>query len=292
MTGDLIPRRDRSSSLHGPASLRPSPTPPPHATYRVRLRLSVILPFYNEAALAARTAATVLDFAARHPQYHFILVDDGSTDETPRILQEHVDAGNRSTIELVRHSRNQGKGSAVKSGVARCAAEAVCFLDGDLAYSLDHLFVIERALVENDIVIGSRVLGEGRGGSRWRQAYGQTFNVLARHMLGIPFRDTQAGLKGFRREVAEHLFGLQRIPGFGFDAELLYLGHKFGYRVAEIPAILRSDHVYNTSVRRLLIHGGRALRELIEVRRNDRLGLYPARTTVEPAPSSSPAVAR
>ena len=75
-TSDSYSARDLPSSHQAPASLRLSPAAVPHATYRVRLRLSVILPFYNEATTAARTAATVLDFAAEHAEYHFILVDE------------------------------------------------------------------------------------------------------------------------------------------------------------------------------------------------------------------------
>jgi glycosyltransferase involved in cell wall biosynthesis len=272
-TSDQIPRRDRPASLSAATAPRVNP-PPPHSTYRVRLRLSVILPFYNEAAIAADSAATVLAFAATHPEFHFVCVDDGSTDETARILQEHMGVAGRSGVELLRLQSNQGKGGAVKAALARCTGDAVCFLDGDLAYTLDHLYHIDRALTEHHIVIGSRILARGRGGSAFRRVYGSAFNFLVRQALGLPFRDTQAGLKGFRREVAEHLFGLQRVPGFAFDVELLFLARKFGYRVAEIPAWLCADHAYKTSWRRMFVHGARTLRELAQVRRNDRLGLY------------------
>ena len=131
------------------------------------------------------------------------------------------------------------------------------------------------------MVIGSRALAEGHGGSLARRFYGSGFNFLVRASLGLPFRDTQAGLKGLRREVAEHLFPIQRVDGFGFDAELLYLARKFGYRVAEVPARLSPTHAYTASTRRLVVDASRMLREVAEIRRNDLLGFYPAPRPVE-----------
>ena len=245
-----------------------------HATYRVRLRVSTILPFHNEAANAAQTVAAVIDFAEAHPDYHFILVDDGSTDGTATVLEKKIQSDGVSSVELLRLERNGGKGRALRSALSRCLGDFVCFTDGDLPYSLDHLHLLDRGLADNHLVIGSRVLAEGHGGGVARRFYGSGFNLIVRKILGLSVRDTQAGLKGIRREVAEHLFGLQRIDGFAFDAELLYLARKFGYRVAEIPARLSASHKYNASPRRLVVDATRMLREVAEIRRNDWKGLY------------------
>lgn len=86
--------------------------------------------------------------------------------------------------------------------------------------------------------------------------------------------DTQAGLKGFRTPVARHLFGLQRITGLGFDAELLFLARKFGYRVAEIPARVGPAHAYKTSKGKLLRTSLRMMIDVLQVRRNDATGRY------------------
>ena len=246
----------------------------PHATYRVRLRLSVIFPFYNEGEKAGRTATAVLEFAQSNPDYHFLFVDDGLTDNTVRVLSDRLEVAGSERVELLSLGRNQGKGRALRSALAHCTGDSVCFIDGDLPYSLDHLHALDRGLEESHIVIGSRVLAEGHGGGLARQFYGSGFNLLVRMALGLPYRDTQAGLKGLRRDVAEHLFGLQRIDGFGFDAELLFLARKFGYRVSEIPARLSSSHSYNASWRRLVVDASRMLREVAEIRGNDRRGAY------------------
>jgi glycosyltransferase involved in cell wall biosynthesis len=265
-------RADLDDEVEGNSSARILSSP--HSTYRVRLRLSVICPFHNEVENAGRTATAVIEFVATNPDYHFLFVDDGSTDATVRVLGEHLEAAGGSGIDLLSLGRNQGKGRALRTALSKCSGDAVCFIDGDLPYSLDHLYEIDRGLTENDIVIGSRLLAQGHGGSVARRFYGSAFNLLVRTTLMLPFRDTQAGLKGLRREVAEHLFRLQRIDGFGFDAELLFLARKFGYSVAEIPARLSPTHSYNASLRRLVVDASRMLREVAEIRRNDLAGHY------------------
>jgi glycosyltransferase involved in cell wall biosynthesis len=257
------------------ASTRRDAVPPPHKTFLTRVcRLSVIMPFYNEAANAAKTAAAVVEHAALNPRRQFILADDGSTDETARILAEIVDTADVAGVEVVHFPVNQGKGRTIKSALDRCTGDAVCFIDGDLAYSLDYLNNIEDSLSEHEIVIGSRTAAGDRSDRGARRLYGSTFNWIVRKSLGLPYRDTQAGLKGFRREVADRLFGLQRLEGFGFDVELLFLARKFGYAVAEIPARVRPDHTYKASFRRLFVDSGEALYEVMRIRHNDRRGLY------------------
>lgn len=257
------------------ASNRLDPFQPPHKTFLTRVcNLSVIMPFYNEESTAAKTAAAVIEHAARNPRRQFVLADDGSTDDTPGILAEIVAKAAVAGVEVVRFPVNQGKGRTIKSALARCSGEAVCFLDGDLAYSLDYLSIIETKLIDHEIVIGSRTAAGDRSDRGARRLYGSTFNWIVRKSLGLPYRDTQAGLKGFRRGVADRLFGLQRLEGFGFDVELLFLARKFGYEVAEIPARVRPDHTYKASFRRLFVDSGEAFREVMRIRRNDRRGLY------------------
>lgn len=246
-----------------------------HKTFRERVpKVSIILPFHNESAVAANTAAGVLACAERNPHYHFVLIDDGSTDATPAILRDATAQADPGAVELIECRKNQGKGRTIKSALPHCTGDYVCFMDGDLAYSLDHIDAICTALIDHDVVIGSRVLSGDRGAGSLRTLYSNAFNYFVRKTLGLPFRDTQAGLKGFRRETAVALFSRQRIGGFGFDAELLFIAKKLGCRIAEAPAKVDSHHSYKGSIQRLVIQGARAAREILEIRRNDRLGLY------------------
>jgi len=241
-------------------------------------RLTVILPVYNESGLILRSVENVLDYASKHPEYRFVFVDDGSTDETVKLLRSRLEEGNDQAVSFLALPRNRGKGHAIKTTLGLTQSPYVCFTDGDLAYSLDYLPVLENALETHDLAIGSRSLPGGSrnqaGVIRSRKLLGWAFNAMVRLSLGLPFRDTQAGLKGFRADVAEHLFEVQRIHGFGFDAEILFLAKKYGYRVAEFPVEVRSDHSYKNAKIALFKTAFRMLTEVIDIRTNQVLGRY------------------
>ena len=83
----------------------------PHATYRVRLRLSVIFPFYNEGEKAGRTATAVLEFAQSNPDYHFLFVNDGSTDNTVRSSLRSSRGGRERTRRASESWTQPGQGA-------------------------------------------------------------------------------------------------------------------------------------------------------------------------------------
>ena len=248
---------------------------------RVRhTRVCVLLPIHNEQMVVARAIDAVVEFAERHPDYSFVFVDDASTDDTAGIAHHrligHKERWGRSS-ELSHHvrmrslMRNRGKCGAVRAAMKRADADLVCFLDGDMAYSLDHLPVLVKALETADVAIGSRSLvatHESRPGLL-RRVLGESFNRLVRFILGLPYKDTQAGLKGFRAAAARKLFAVQRLRSFAFDAELLYLAKKFKMRVAEVPARVSPEHAQVPSSVNLVLDPLRMLGAIIAVRVND-----------------------
>ncbi len=241
-------------------------------------RVTVVLPVHNESAVVKRSVERVLAYAALHPDHRFVFVDDGSTDATPRLLASALPAGGAVSCLLL--AENCGKGGAIKRAVLGCGSEFVCFIDGDLAYSLDHLPNLLAALETHDVVIGSRLMVAGNSARTIasRKFMGRAFNFLVRASLGIPFHDTQAGIKGFRASAAERLFQAQRLAGFGFDVELLYLAPRMGLSVVETPVSVSEDHEYESSAVKLIRSALRMLREVAQIRRNDRQGLYDALT--------------
>ncbi len=239
----------------------------------------VILPVYNESKLIHHTFDAVLDFARRFPGYAFLFVDDGSSDGTPGILRERIQRCGLSTIRLHAYPQNQGKGYAIHAGIG--APEAgeggvVCFTDGDLAYPLDHLPQLVEALQDADVVIGSRSLvhKDEKNTSVPRRILGWGFNRLARLILHLPYRDTQAGLKGFRLEAARRIFARQRLRGFAFDVEMVFLAKRLGFRISEIPARVSEEHSYKISKVRLVRDPISMFWALLAIRLNALRGLY------------------
>jgi dolichyl-phosphate beta-glucosyltransferase len=237
---------------------------------------TVILPIYNEERVIGRIFDEVHGFGLQHEDYRFIFVDDGSTDRTPLLLEGRLQQANQHQCGLLRHAPNAGKGFAVRTGVAVTTTPFVCFLDGDLAYSLDYLPRLCDALNSHEVVIGVRALDNG---SRqhlppMRQFMGWGFNRLTRIMFRLPHGDTQAGLKGFRREAARRIFGTQQIFDFAFDVEVLYLARRFGYRIAEIPVKLSPSHAAKGSSVNVTRHPFSMFLSLLRIRYNGVVGKY------------------
>jgi len=241
--------------------------------------VSVILPLYNEAGLVDRTFTAVRAYAREHREFEFLFVDDGSGDGTPdrieALLEEHG-AGRPERIRLIRSPDNGGKGRAVHLGVEHAGGDLVLFMDGDLAYGLDHLPLLVDALAMHEVVIGSRSLvsRKERNTRPLRRLLGEAFNRLARLVLFLPYRDTQAGLKGFRVEAARAIFARQRIFDFSFDVELIYIARRLGFSIAEVPARVSDEHSYKVSKVNLVRDPARMLLRLFQIRIQGLLGRY------------------
>ena len=237
---------------------------------------SIVLPIYNEATCIGETFAAVFSFAKAHPTSQFIFVNDGSSDRTQELLETAIWAAATEQIHLISYGERCGKGHAVRVGVAAAAGAYICFIDGDLAYSLDHVDRLLEQLQHADVVIGSRSLVQQQfyGLKRSRRVAGRVFNFLSNLILGLNYRDMQAGLKGFRRQAALDLFGQQQLTGFSFDVELIYLAKKKNYSIREIPAQVADDHGSKVSQVKLVQDSARMFLDLLKIRYNDLLGHY------------------
>ncbi len=236
---------------------------------------SIILPIYNEQACIQHTFDAVFAYAEQHPTYDFIFVNDGSTDRTAGLLEARLAAAQCDRIYLVSYPQRSGKGYAVRRGVEAATGDYICFLDGDLAYSLDHLDLMLDKLTWFEVVIGSRGLAANQQEIQpIRRIAGKTYNLLSRQILNLQYVDMQAGLKGFQHSVAKQLFGLQELTGFSFDVELIYLARKQGYEIAEIPAQVSARHSHKQSKVNLLIDSLKMLQDLLRIRWNDWMGRY------------------
>lgn len=238
----------------------------------------VILPLYNEAGLIRKTFAEIERFAFANVEYGFVFVDDGSSDTTAATLQTLIAESDvpQQRLSLISYTPNRGKGCAVKVGIEACESPLVMFTDGDLAYSVDHLPRLFQALQSSDVVIGSRslVARDERNTTAPRRIMGWTFNKCARLILGLKHKDTQAGLKGFRLPAAQAIFARQRLGGFAFDVELVYLAKSLGFRVAEIPAFVSEAHSYKRSKVNLFKDPAKMFLALVDVRFNALMGRY------------------
>lgn len=244
--------------------------------------LSVVIPAYNEAHRLPRTLHRLAEyFREASPRWgvsldaiEVIVVDDGSDDGTGRVAQAFSDR--LPKIRILYNSPNRGKGFAVRYGMLSAQGKFRLFSDADLSTPIEE---VEKLLSpvrgeECDIAIASRGLPQSILEVRQpfiREMLGRLFNLVVQALATPGIWDTQCGFKLFRDEVAERLFQTQRLDGFAFDVEVLFLARKFGYRIKEIPVRWRNDP--NTKVRTLQ-DGLKMLWDVLQIRWNDLRGVY------------------
>ncbi len=229
---------------------------------------SVVIPCFNEAGRIGDTVGMTLDYLADvAPASELIVVNDGSTDATSAIARQAL-VGAKIEARLLENFPNCGKGAAVRKGLLAAQKPIALFFDADLSTPLDETPKVVGPIVndEVDLAFGSRALDRGLIGIRQplrREQAGRIFNLLVRIGTGLPFWDTQCGFKAFRLDVCRPILEAARIEGFAFDVELLFLAHRAGLRLREIP--VRWNHREGSKVR--FIHDSlRMLREVIALR--------------------------
>lgn len=201
--------------------------------------LSVVIPAFNEALRIAPYLAEMRRYldATHNNDYEVVVVDDGSTDDTARLVTA-IEAF-WPQLRLLRLSQNRGKGAAVRAGVFVCAGSRVLFADADGATPIAEEARLADAIRNGAaMACGSRVLpGEGVTRQRhFRRAItGGLFAWAARRLLGVRLRDTQCGFKMFTAAVAQSLFEAGEETGYLFDLELLAIAARMRYPVAEVP---------------------------------------------------------
>jgi dolichyl-phosphate beta-glucosyltransferase len=199
---------------------------------------SVVIPAFNEARrLPSYLDDVVSFFEGRGEPYEVIVVDDGSTDDTPALVEARV--RELASVRLLRLPVNAGKGAAVRAGMLAARGAYRLFTDADGATPIAEVKRLEPALLAGaDVVIGSRVLVDPSvsvAALPHRIAAGRVFNWLVARLGLRSVADSQCGFKVFSAAAAERLFVGLRTRGFGFDVELLLAAQAAGYRVVEVP---------------------------------------------------------
>ncbi len=208
------------------------------------MNASVVIPAFNAAGVLPETLARLDVFleGCGVERKKVLVVDDGSSDGTAEVVRSLGMPG----VTVLRHSRNRGKGAAVRTGVLESDGDVVIITDADGNYvhgrAGPFLDVIRAGV---DIVTASRahpasVWKIGPAASWYilrRRVMGRVYNILVRLLLGVPVKDTQTGLKFFRGEVARALFRDLVVTGFAYDAEILCRARRRGFRTRELPLV-------------------------------------------------------
>jgi dolichyl-phosphate beta-glucosyltransferase len=236
---------------HHPARLRRAVTSP-------RPSVTIVLPAYNEAHRIAPALDELFGWLRRGGpprsqgrssdelgDWDVLVVDDGSTDDTVAVIEARPEAhgdhpGRPPRLRVLRRSHG-GKGAAVKAGVLAATGDLIVFADADLATPPDQIPLLTEALRGHDLALGSRIQPDGsdRRASQplYRRLLGRLYHLLAGAWVTGDVPDTQCGFKGFHRAVGHDIFSRLRTDGIAFDAEIIFLARRLGYRHAIVPVM-------------------------------------------------------
>ena len=173
--------------------------------------------------------------------YEILVVDDGSTDSTFRTAKE-LEQLSGNGFKVITYNKNRGKGYALKYGFEHSRGDLVFFIDadGDLPpeQMKSYLKIMERS--EADVVIGSKKHPESKviDYPQNRRILSLSYHLIIRTLFRLNVKDTQVGLKLFKREVLEEIMPTIMVKRYAFDIELLANAIGRGYRIVDAPVEL------------------------------------------------------
>jgi dolichyl-phosphate beta-glucosyltransferase len=239
------------------------------------IRLSVIIPAYNEELRLPRTLSRSIEYLkAQSYDSEMIVVNDGSTDETERVIREQSSLP--VSMRLLTHpdGANHGKGASVKRGMLEARGEYRLFMDADNSTSLDQVERFWPFFSQGyRVVIGSRSLKDsviGLHQPKYKELAGRLGNWFIRTLAVPGIGDTQAGFKMFAAQEAEMIFSRQTLDRWGYDFELLAIARSKNCRICEVPI----NWINAAGSKITLGSYFEVLAEVWRVRRNLKAGVY------------------
>jgi glycosyltransferase involved in cell wall biosynthesis len=199
--------------------------------------VSVILCAYNEGDVIEDSIDKVDSVMLKSGwNYEIVVVDDGSIDDTRKKAFKCRDEKNNDHLKVVVHEKNAGKGAAIRTGFAHAGGRFVVAIDSDLDVDPYLIPNYVEALKTNDIAVGSKWNPMSRTVmTSKRKVLSFGFNALSRLLTGIKLRDTQAGLKAFRRTVFDRMAPKFIVERYAFDLEMMSACNHAGFKIVELP---------------------------------------------------------
>jgi glycosyltransferase involved in cell wall biosynthesis len=207
-----------------------------------RLSVDIVIPVYNEEAAIATCVSRLRSFLEQEfaHEWKIIVANNGSKDRTLEIAKDLAAADPR--VEVLNLDR-KGRGLALRTAWGKSSADVVSYMDVDLSTNLVYFpLLVEGLHCGYDIAVGSRLMQASMVARRIkREVLSRGFNLLIRMLFWTKFSDAQCGFKALRREAAQLLLPHVVNNSWFFDAELLILAEKNGFRIFEAPVEWMED---------------------------------------------------
>lgn len=239
------------------------------------MKLSVIIPAYNEEKRLPKTIISIDDYLKRQNyDYEILIVSDGSKDNTVNVannLKESI-----KQLRVIDNKENHGKGYVVRQGMLEAKGEYRLFSDADNSTDISHIERMWPWLEKGyDVVIGSRdvkgsILNPPQPWFR-KAILGNGFKIARKIIIGLwDLNDTQCGFKCFSKKAAEDIFSRSKIDGFAFDVEILKIARKFNFKIKEVPVTWVNDLESKVKLK----HVFKMLVEMFKLRKDLIIGKY------------------
>ncbi len=234
--------------------------------------LSIVVPAFNEESRIGASIERLRDFLNTFEKtWEIVVVDDGSSDRTAEIVEQHSASDGRIRLIKAEHG---GKGAAVKRGMIEATGDWRFLSDADLSMPPENLerFFSNDGMPAFDVSIGSReAIGARRIGEPWRRHFlGRIYNWTVKLVALRGIEDTQCGFKLFSAESANVVFPVQQLDGWSFDVENLFIARRAGFSIGEIPI----DWQYFEGSKVTLAGSIAAYVDIFRVRLNHLFGKY------------------
>lgn len=232
------------------------------------LTISYLVPIYNEEAVLARTAAEIAARLDGHPGSEVVLVENGSTDRSPQLVEELATALSTPNVRVVASHSAKGYGNAMRHGIDLAAGDLLVITAADLPFGFSDL---DEALAQQPrpaLMIGSKAHPRSLVAvSAKRKAMSSAFRLLRRLALGLDVGDSQGTIL-IDRALAVRIRPRLASADFFFSTELIALATRLGVAPVELPVDYRNPRPGSTV--RPLHDGLRMARAVFELR--PRLG--------------------
>ena len=230
--------------------------------------LSIVIPVYNESNRVHLCIQALTEYL---PTLGFetevVFVDDGSPDNTVAKIRE---LSPTFKYDIVSYTPNRGKGEAVRQGMLHAKGAYRLFMDADMSTPINEL---EKFLPYmnngSDVIIGSRKTKGAhilKSQPLWRKKLGEVFTLMSNVLLVPGVTDFTCGFKVFSKTAAETIFTRQKIERWGFDAEILFIAAKHGFKIIEVPVNWINDAGTKVELKKDVL---RSLNDLYQIRRNN-----------------------
>lgn len=210
---------------------------------------TLVIPAYNEEMRIGSTLREYLGHFDRDTE--IVVVLNGCHDRTGDIAASFLDPN--PNLRIIDERGVLGKGGAVTMGFSRARGDIVAYVDADGATSAAEIDRLMDQIGDADGVIGSRWIDKDviiRKQSLFRRLASRVFNLTVQSLFNLPYKDTQCGAKVFKREAVKGVVGELGTSNLAFDVDLLYLMHKHGFELKEVPTAWEDKDGSKISMRR------------------------------------------